>query len=73
MTIPASLARQGLARIETNLQPDQRVVLPQGLIVRFLGRELMEALTAHAQQQAAQQPEAPEPRRRYLRSPEGIE
>ncbi|MEW6647169.1 MAG: hypothetical protein AB1450_08230 [Pseudomonadota bacterium] len=70
MTVPAALARQGLARIETNLQPDQRVSLPKGLIVRFLGRELMEKLTEHARQQQAEAPPEP-PRRRYLISPEG--
>lgn len=72
MTVPAALARQGLARIETNLQPGQRVALPPGLIVRFLGRELMERLTEQARQQQAES--QPEPKqRRYLIAPEATD
>jgi len=70
--VPPSLARAGLSRIETNLQPDQRVVLPKGLIVTFFKNELMEALTKHAQAQQQEQ-EPPKPKRRYLRAPEEAE
>lgn len=72
--VPPSLARAGLSRIETNLQPGQKVVLPKGLIVTFFKKELQEALTKHAQAQQAQQPPEPvQPKRRYLREPEGCE
>lgn len=42
--VPKALAKHGITRVVSNLQPDQEVVLPPGLITTLFGEELLERL-----------------------------
>lgn len=42
--VPKALAKHGITHVVSNLQPDQEVVLPAGLITTLFGDELLERL-----------------------------
>lgn len=70
MSVPASLRKRGIQRVQSNRRPDERVVLPAGLIVGLFGEELSARL---AERQGRTEPAAPAPekKRRVLCPPKG--